>query len=269
MSTPDAGAWLDLLQRCCAQVPTRFLHVIIDQAGRDTPLLASVQSVEPPIGWHSLYTGLPEESAEDLAPLLLRIDLEKPLQQLWLAGLMQELYGQDMLLALISPWPFHALAAHLSACLQASQGGASGLLRYYDPRVFALLFSHVLRPEQQQRWRQPAFIWSWLDRDGKPRHLPGAPTMIANSEALSPTELSDTQVETLDCASDAKLALDALGAELPGIWSAERRFQACYAAMLEATQQGLIADSQRLAFARDRLNTLLTEQPADPRKPTV
>lgn len=269
MITPDSEQWLDLLQRCCAQAPTRFLHLIIDQAGRDTPLLASVHSVEPPISWHSLYTGLPEEGAEDLAPLLLRIDLEKPLQQLWLAGLMQELHGQDMLLALISVWPFHALAAHLSACLQACQGGAAGLLRYYDPRVFPLLFRHVLAPEQQQRWLQPALIWSWLDRDGKPQHLAGAPATADVSQALRPTELSDAQVEILDCASDAKLALDALGPELPGIWSAERRFQACYAAMLEATQEGLIADSQRLAFTRDRLNTLLTEQPADPRKPTV
>ncbi|WP_109513047.1 DUF4123 domain-containing protein [Pseudomonas ovata] len=267
MSDFNSDHWLNLLQGACTQASTPFIHLIIDQVGCAGRLLASVRSVEPPISWHSLYAGLPEEAAEDVAPLLVRIDLAKPLQRLWLAGLLQELQGRHELLALVSHWSFKYLGEHLTACLEATQGGHRGLLRYYDPRLFPLLFK-VFDPEQQQRWLQPAFIWSWLDRDGQPQCLVGEPATFEEAAPLRPTELSDAQLETFGCASDATLAIPMLSRVLPKDWSAERRFQVCYAAMLEATREGLIADSQRLAFVRDRLHTLLMDQTSDPRKTT-
>lgn len=266
MSTINHEQWLDLLQRCCEQAGSGYLYLIIDQAGSQLPLLASVRSVVPALRWHSLYSGLPENAAEQLAPLLVGVDLQQPLQRHWLTGLLQALHDQQVLLALVSLWPFESLAEQLSGCLHATQGGCAGLLRYHDPRLFAVLLDHVLDPAQQQRWLQPAVIWSWLDRDGIARHRRGAAAPPESTQWLAPTELSDSQMEKLDCASDAVQAMADLVLP-PGPWSHERLFQDCYAAMCDATEAGLITDSQRIAFACERLGMPMTEHPSESKAP--
>ena len=253
MTAAHISTWLSLLEAACANVSTTCLDIIIDQAGSDVPLLPSVLSVQPSLPWYSLFTGLPEAGADDLAPLLVRVDLAQPLQRHWLIGLMHELDGRAQLLALASLWPFQALAEHLGRCLEARNGGCLGLLRYYDPRLFPLLFSHVLQPDQQQLLLRPAVFWSWLDRDGVPQRLLGAIDTPESPDTFSVIELSDSQVDTLDCASDATLAMKSLRHALPSGWGAEQHFQACYAAMLEATQAGLLLKPEREAFTRNRL----------------
>ncbi|MNQ61664.1 hypothetical protein D3C85_759850 [compost metagenome] len=173
MTTRHSSAWLDLLESSCARVSITCLDIIVDQAGSKSPLLPSILSVEPPLPWFSLFSGLPEAGAEELAPLLLRVDLTQPLQRHWLLGLMHDLDASSQLLILASRWPFQDLAHYLGRCLEARNGGYLGLLRYYDPRVFPLLFSHVLHPEQQQQLLRPAVFWSWLDRDGMFQRLSG------------------------------------------------------------------------------------------------
>ncbi|MBT9569921.1 DUF4123 domain-containing protein [Pseudomonas umsongensis] len=253
MTFTQRGTWIDLLEASCVKASITCLDIIIDQAGSNAPLLPSVVSVQPSLTWYSLFTGLPEAGAEELAPLLVRVDLAQPLQRQWLKGLMHELQGRSQLLALASHWPFQALAEHLGRCLEARNGGYPGLLRYYDPRLFPLLFSHVLQADQQQPWLRPAVFWSWLDRDGIPQHFPGAPDTPESVAMLSPIELSDSQVDTLGCASDATLAMNNLRHALPGERSAEQHFQACYGAMLEATLAGLLLMPEREAFTLDKL----------------
>jgi hypothetical protein len=253
MTATYINTWLGLLESACAQVDTTCLDIIIDQAGSDAPLLPSVISVQPPLPWYSLFTGLPEAGAEELAPLLVRVDLAQPLQRQWLIGLMHALHGQSQLLVLASLWPFQTLAEHLGRCLEAGNGGCLGLLRYYDPRLFPLLFSHVLAPEQQQLWLRPAVFWSWLDRDGVPQRLAGSVDTPERLDDFSPIELSDSQVDTLSCASDATLAMVSLSDALPAEWGAERSFQACYAAILEAAETGLLQPTEREAYTLDKL----------------
>lgn len=253
MTATHINTWLELLEAACAQVSTTHLNIIIDQAGSDAPLLPSVLGVDPLMPWHSLFAGLPEAGAEDLAPLLVRVDLAQPMQRQWLIGLMHNLDGRSQLLALASLWPFETLAEHLGRCLEVSNGGCLGVLRYYDPRLFPLLFTHVLQPDQQQPWLRPAVFWSWLDRDGIPQRQSGSADATAIVAEFTPIELTDSQVETLSCASDATLALADMGEAFPRALGAEQRFQACYAAMLEATQAGLLVATQRQAFALDRL----------------
>lgn len=256
MNTPSITTWLALLEASCAEVSTTCLDIIINQAGSDAPLLPSVLSVEPPLLWYSLFTGLPEEGHEELAPLLVRVDLARPLQRHWLVGLLHHLNVSSQLLALASPWPFQTLAEHLGRCMEARNGGHLGLLRYYDPRLFPLLFSHGLQPEQQQPWLRPALFWSWLDRDGTPQRLQGTADVHASVEAFNPIELSDSQLQTLSCASDATLAIRKLSVALPTGWGAEQLFQACYAAMIEATKAGLLLKPEREAFTLDRLHSV-------------
>lgn len=252
MSAVPGSAWIELLEASCAQVSITCVDIILDQAGNDSPLLPSVLSVEPALPWYSLFTGLPEAGAEELAPLLVRVDLAQPLQRQWLIGLVQALTGRSQLLVLASLWPFQALAEHLGRCLEVRNGGYLGLLRYYDPRLFPLLFSHVLESEQQQPLLSPAVFWSWLDRDGRPNCLLGRAGMPESTEAFTPVELSDSQLEIFSCASDAAVAMVSLADDLPSQWSAEQQFQACYAAMLDATQAGLLLTPQREAYALDR-----------------
>lgn len=254
MNSVHCETWIERLESSCADASITYLDVIIDQAGSPGPLLPSVLSVEPTLPWRSLFSGLPEEGAADLAPLLVRVDLAQPLQRLWFNGLVQSLKSQSQLLVLASLWPFETLAAHLGRCLEARNGGCLGLLRYYDPRLFPLLFSHVLEPEQQRDLLCPAVFWSWLDRDGVPGRLVGAADSPPDPEDFSPIELSDSQLETLGCASDATLAIKSLAAVIPPDLSAEQRFQVCYAAMFDATQRGLILDADRQAYALSKVH---------------
>lgn len=253
MTAAHLSTWLGLLEASCTGMSSTCLDIIIDQVGSDAPLLPSILSIEPSLPWYSLFTGLPEAGAEDLAPLLVRVDLAQPLQRHWLIGLMRELDGRSQLLVLASLWPFQTLAEHLGRCLEARNGGRLGLLRYYDPRLFPLLFSHVLEPDQQQPWLRPAVFWSWLDRDGVPQRQLGTIDTPQSADHFRPIELSDSQVDTLGCASDATLVMKSLSAALPSGWGAEQCFQACYAAMLEATRAGLLVDTERKAFTLDRL----------------
>lgn len=255
MITTHLDTWLGLLEDTCTQAGTGHLDIIVDQAGSEAPLLPSVLSVEPALAWHSLFSGLPEASAEALAPLLIRVELGQPLQRRWLMGLMAHLDSSSQLLALVSTWPFEALAEHLGQCQEVRNGGCLGLLRFYDPRLFPLLFSHVLQPEQHQPWLHPAVCWSWLDRDGLPRQLPGAPGAPDRLDSFVPIELNDDQLDTLCCASDATLAMVRLKADFPSAWGAERRFQSCYAAMLDASKSGLLLVTERKACILDKVRS--------------
>lgn len=266
MTAGHITTWVDLLEKACAKVSGNCLDIIIDQAGSGTAVLASVRSLKPPLLWYSLFTGLPEEGMEYEAPLLVRIDLADPLQRQWLLGLMRYLDGQPRLLALVSPWPFPALAEHLVRCLEVSNGGYVGVLRYHDPRLFPLLFSHVLQPEQQHPWLCPAMFWSWLDQDRAPKRLAGALTAPVSADDFNIIELSDSQLEVLGCAADATAAMPNLSDAFPAEWSAEQRFQACYAAMLEATEAGVLMATQREAFTLDRLRNVSADSPREDRK---
>ena len=246
-------AWLALLVRSCEQAQTCCLDVIVDQAGGPTSVLPSAKAVEPPLPWRSLFAELPEAGAEHIAPLLLRIDLANPLQRQWFAGLLRNVKVESQILVLASHWPFPALADYLGRCLEARNGGYLGLLRYYDPRLFPLLFSHVLAPDQQQVLLRPAVFWSWLDRDGQPQRQVGIHDTPVAADEFCVLELSDNQVDSLGCASDATALLKRVPAQTGGQSSAQQCFQACYLAMLQATEAGLIGDNEREAFVLAKL----------------
>ncbi|WP_460121761.1 DUF4123 domain-containing protein [Pseudomonas sp. S2_C03] len=252
MTSIMSDTWLEQLDSSCAEVSITCLDIIIDQAG-GAPLLPSVLSVEPALPWQSLFSGLPEESAEDLAPLLVRVDLAQPLQRQWLKGLIQFLKNRSQLLVLASCWPFGVLAEYLGQCLEARHVGRLGLLRYYDPRIFPLLFSHVLQADQQQVLLRPAWFWSWLDIDGEPRWLMGSPDRPRSPLDFVHIELSDLQLDAFSCVSDALMAIKRHRQAMPGDWSAQQQFDGCFAAMLEANQSGLVFAPEREAYAVAKL----------------
>lgn len=253
MNTDALDAWVTLLERSCAQVRIPYVDIIFDQAGSTSSLLPSVKEVAPPLVWQSLFARQPEAGADQVAPLLVRVDLAHPLQRFWLMGLLRHAVRPSQVLVLASHWSFPNLADYLGSCVEASNGGYFGLFRYYDPRLFPLLFSHVLAPEQQQVLLRPAVFWSWLDRDSQPQRLAGLGAMGTPGDEPGPFELTDCQVETLGCAGDAAALLKRLRGLGLERWTAQQRFQACYQAMLDATEEGLIADTEREAFVLDKL----------------
>ncbi|MFP5428508.1 MAG: DUF4123 domain-containing protein [Gammaproteobacteria bacterium] len=252
MIAPHITQWLTRLEQSCADADVPALHIIIDQARASRALLPSVVRVEPRLPWCYLFDGLPEPAALELAPLLVQVDLSQLMQRHWLLGLMQACDGRAQLLAPVSHWLFKALGEHLGRCLEARHGSVTGLLRYYDPRLFGLLFSHVLGPEQQA-WLSPAVLWSWLDRDGQACFLPGAAEALGEPLRFEPVTLSDCQLDILSCASDVTRLMDELEAACPVEWSAEQRFQASYHAMLEARDAGEWQEAKRLAYTLERL----------------
>lgn len=241
MSAVPAEAWLAMLESSCEKLGSHCLDIIIDQSGSARPWLPSVQSVEPPLPWYSLFTGLPEAGALHLAPMLVRVDLRQPLQRHWLTGLMEELADRSQLLLLVSQWRFEALAEHLMRCVEVQQNGVVSLLRYYNPRIFPVLFSHVLDPAQKSNWLHPVLFWSWLDRDGVPQHLAGTAGVPDASNKFERLLLSPPQVAALCCIQDAAELMQALSDMHPETWGAERRFQYCYTVALDAYRKGALA----------------------------
>lgn len=253
MSGSHIKPWLTMLEASCLDVPTPYLDIIIDQADSDATLLTGVKSVEPPLSWRLLFEGLPEAGVKDVGPLLVRVNLQQPLQRQWLIGLLHELHKASQLLVLASHWEFPELASYLTLCLEASHGRSQGLLRYYDPRVFPLLFNHVLAPEQQLQFARPAVFWSWMDRDGLPHHLASGGDPGGTVANFSPIQLSQDQLASLSCITDAAQAMSALETVLPAHWSQEQRFEACYGALAQATAQGVLAAADRDVYAHDML----------------
>ena len=254
MSSFNSHPWVDLIGSGCAGAC--HLHLIIDLTSCSLPLLASVKAVQPAMPWHLLFTGLPEEGIKEFGPLLVRVDPDDSLQRHWLDGLVAVLATESRLLAFGSSWPFEALAAHLRCCLEIKMNGQLGLFRYYDPRTFPLLFSHVLTEEQQLPWLEPAVFWSWLDRDGAPAHLVGIGSSIFSSQAKGVIELSNDQLACLESASDASLEADSLDNEQCSHWSAEQRYQRCCAVMMKATQLGLFTPHEREAYFNEWVASL-------------
>ncbi|MEI7100826.1 DUF4123 domain-containing protein, partial [Klebsiella pneumoniae] len=67
-----------------------------------------------------------------------------------------------------------ALANWLTQCMDILQEGRSGILRFYDTRVFPLLFTHILSDEQQEPLMRPALFWAWQDLDGQAKGINGS-----------------------------------------------------------------------------------------------
>jgi hypothetical protein len=250
MIATHIDTWFKLLEDSCVDAAISSIDLIIDQARNADFLLRSVLSVEPPLLWHPLFSGLAEEGDDDLMPLQVRVDLAQPLQRFWLINLIEHYQNNLPLLLLASRWPFETLAEHFGACAEARHGNDLGLFRFYSARLLPQLLSHVLDPEQQQLLLRPVVFWSWLDRDGAPQYLPGEDTAPAHPEAPGPIVLDDLQMAALRCAGEASQLVD----NLPRTSNAEQRFQTCFAALLEACQAGLLLKPERAAFALARLH---------------
>lgn len=105
----------------------------------------------------------------------------------------------------VSPLTFDLLGRHLQVLSQVQWEEQTGLLRYYDNRVFPLLFTHVLNNEQQATFTDIALFWSWLDRDGEINWKSGSfspERRLTDNPEMN--RVDDVQVGLMGCICDAE-----------------------------------------------------------------
>jgi hypothetical protein len=250
MKTESITKWIALAELSCADLKINHIDIIIDQAGNDFSLIPTLASFEFSVQWCSLFTTLPEEILLEDAPLLIRIDLSNTLQRQWLNELTAQFAGSGQLLMLCSAWSFNNLSDYLIRCTDVICGSQEGILRFYDTRIFPVLFSHILDTEQKKTLLRPAIFWSWLDREGQPCQIPGNGSSLKADDKKPRIELSDQQLEKLMCICDVNLLLRHLIVPAQYVMSQEELFSLCYEGMLAATLAGLLLDDEREDFVK-------------------
>lgn len=204
--SPTALQWL---QHLCAQAKACGLaHVdlLIDCALFDYPLLRRLNELIPSPRYRLLFQDSPERAFADQGPVLVRVLLFNTAQRDWLSGFLQVCYRRSRVLALFSRWSFDALGERLGWCTQAEweQGHKSGVLRYYDTRLFRLV-CELLDPDQLKMLHEGVINWQWIDRDGKACQMAGFDVRqrAAGRGALA-LRLSDAQVTEVGALSDTQ-----------------------------------------------------------------
>lgn len=242
--------WIEEVAVTCQASGTDYLDIIVDQVGLDFSVIPALDALS--VEWQSLYNGLPEAFIVDDAPLIARITFDDLQQMQWLKDISQRVVVQAPLLLLCSCWPFSAQASWLTQCMDILQEGRSGILRFYDTRIFPLLFTHVLSEEQQQSFLRPALFWAWQDMDGNSRGIKGNGTPQARYEKPHKIDLSDRQLDHLMCVCDVMTLLGHKAPPAGRYASRQALFSDCYQSMVEATNRGIILDEAREAWVIEK-----------------
>lgn len=233
-------AWLKQATALCTAAGQDYIDVLVDQAGTDQPLQQALNQINPPLRWFALFEGTPEAATEEYSPLVMRLHFSVASHQRWLEQLVQHFSATPRLTFLISPLAFDLLTTHLQALSQVQWEEQTGLLRYYDNRVFPSLLEHVLTAEQQTVFTDIALFWSWRDRDGEAVWKTGTWTPYRQlADAPEMSRISDAQVEVMGCISDAEMLMKGQLA-LPLLQ--EAHFTDCMAIAMRASKAGYIGD---------------------------
>jgi hypothetical protein len=235
-----ADQWLEQAGFLSLNAGLNYIDVIIDQAGSERPVAEALNQLSPAVRQASLFEGTPEEGMQDDGPVLVRLFWPEWQHKALLAEFMQYWGGASRLMLLISPLVFDELKSRLGALTQFEWGDQTGVLRFYDSRVFPALLSHVLSEEQQVAFTDIAFYWGWQDRDMCQIWKQGS--IGSDSRTLpDPTILTfnDQQIENIGCISDAEML--ARNIEKENI-SREKKFQRCFAASLAASHEGYFGE---------------------------
>lgn len=259
MNDHQIADWIASLASSVTETGISCIDMIVDQSGGKFPLIPALKSFSSEMDWCSLFQGLPEEIVTDKAPILIRIDLTQPVQRQWMNEIMMRLGGKPMLLILCSSWSFDRLSQYLIQCVDAAYAEKGGILRFYDPRIFPVLFSHVLDKEQQQQFFRPALFWSWLDRDGAPHVIWREGHAGPVDETFQKIDLTDEQLEHLLCVSDAHVLMLQLNNKVEySEFSREQLFNNCYALMIETSGEDILLDDDRESFVLKHLKARLS-----------
>lgn len=204
-ATPKHHLWKQQAESLCSNAGLDYIDVLVDQAGTDQPLQTALKKLSPGVKWFELFEGTPEGGTLEYSPVVMRLHFAVTRQRMWLEQLLEHFAGTPRLTLLISPLAFDLLCRHLQALSQVHWEEQTGLLRYYDNRIFLPLMQHVLTPEQQTAFTDIALFWSWRDRDGEIVWKTGTFSPANElSEAPEMNRVDDVQVELMGCLGDAE-----------------------------------------------------------------
>ncbi|MDU9024601.1 DUF4123 domain-containing protein [Pseudomonas corrugata] len=204
--SPTALQWLQHLYAQAKACGLTHVDLLINCALFDYPLLQRLDELAPSPRYRLLLRDSPERAFADQGPVLVRVLLFDAVQQLWLKDFIQMCYRHSRVLALFSRWSFDALGERLGRCTQAEwdQGHKSGVLRYYDTRLFRLL-CELLDPDQLRMLHEGVINWQWIDRDGKACQMAGFDVRQRDVGQGAPVlRLSDEQIAEVGVLSDAQ-----------------------------------------------------------------
>lgn len=186
-----AEQWLVMLKAQADSHSLKHLDLLINATGLDYPLDARLDELYPSPPQARLFEGTPEHALAAMGPILVRVFWESPEQQAWLIAFLHQFHDQSRVLVLLSDWSFDDLSEHLRHCLQIEwdEGRSSGLLCYYDTRLFENI-TRLISPlhdylfdgtplagmELCRRVLHGAVIsWHWIDSELCEQVLPGKP----------------------------------------------------------------------------------------------
>lgn len=240
MATPTE--WQEQIEQVCASVAIQQVDLLLDQTAWNNCVIPALKMLSPEVPWFSLFSATPEENLLDQSPVLMRLDLTHWQHKAWLEELMTHCAVDARLLVVISPLPFEVLSHALQALSQIKWGGQSGLLRYYDPRIFPLLMASILTDDQRAVYVSVACYWGWLDRDDRPQWLQGNCQTYQGGTQVSPgMDLSDQQCDLIGCIGDAQRLLD--GGNFDDLGEGpEQRFASLYSFVIRASRESYFGD---------------------------
>jgi len=234
VSASVAEQWLEQAEFLSLNASLDYIDLIINLAGKDRTGSDIFSHMTPEIRYASLFEGMPEEGLKDEGAFVARFYWSEWQHKMFLADLMRY-WSSSRLMLVISPLVFDEMKAQLLAASQFTWGNQTGIFRFYDSRIFPELFSHVLSEEQQALFTRIAFYWGWLDRDEcqtwKQGSMGPGSTVIPESTKLT---LTDRQIETIGCISDADVLARSLFRE---DMSREVIFRNCFEAALAASRE--------------------------------
>ena len=197
--------WLKQAESLCSSAGLDYIDVLVDQAGTDQPLQNAMRQLSPAPRWFALFEETPEAGTMEYSPIVIRLHFALSSHRIWLGQLVADFASSPRLTLLISPLAFDLLSRHLQVLSQVQWEEQTGLLRYYDNRVFSSLFTHVLTCEQRAAFTDIALFWSWRDRDGGVAWKAGSfspERRLVDEPEMS--RIDDAQVGLLGCISDAE-----------------------------------------------------------------
>jgi hypothetical protein len=219
-----------------------YVDVIINATLLDYPLIQRLVELDPPPSFARLLEGTPEHQLADQGPVLVRVVWTETAQVNWLGEFVHAFQYQSRLLTLLSRWPFDALRDHLRYYTQVqwSRGAHSGILRYYDTRLFKRI-SNLFTGDDGRSFHAAVISWHWTDRDRKPDSVGGR--TLNPREFRRPTAalmLDRYQVESLCAWSAAEQWEEQHGSvDVRHRWGKELRIAQLYQAHSEAQSKRL------------------------------
>ncbi|MBL7634239.1 DUF4123 domain-containing protein [Atlantibacter hermannii] len=197
--------WMSDLERFAKTLALRDIYIIADQGVLSNPLLDGIKRLSPPVQWFSLFQGQPEEQLLEVAPLMMRLEFACWQHRQWLQDLITAFDQTSGLMIFISPINFEVLASIMRNLADGAWEDRSGLVRFYDTRIFPVLVDKILTQQQKSWLLDSVYLWSYQDRDGKIRWLEGT---FSLDITLAPENIkinfSDEQMMKLDIAIDAQ-----------------------------------------------------------------